>query len=228
MSTAPLLGWTLVCALSCGALLLCQARSGPSWERGRWIAKPCAAAAFVGAGFSAGGLDSVYGRWILAGLVLSLLGDVLLLPRSSSRSFLAGIASFGAAHVSYAAAFLSLGFSLIALFAGAVLMLCVLLPVLSWLRPHLEGGFATAVPVYMAIIAAMVVLSGSATAATGVAAIAAGAIGFAASDLFVARQRFVVSAYANGLLGLPLYFGSQLVIASSIAAVAALAAERAA
>ena len=40
-----------------------------------------------------------------------------------------------------------------------------------------------------------------------------GAVGFYCSDLFVARQAFVAPGPLNGLIGLPLYFGAQLVFA---------------
>jgi hypothetical protein len=43
-----------------------------------------------------------------------------------------------------------------------------------------------------------------------------GSVLFYLSDLFVARQKFVVSEFVNILLGLPLYFLAQILIASSI------------
>ena len=46
--------------------------------------------------------------------------------------------------------------------------------------------------------------------------IAVGAIAFTISDLFVARERFVQTGFANGAIGLPLYFGSQLLLAYSV------------
>jgi uncharacterized membrane protein YhhN len=46
--------------------------------------------------------------------------------------------------------------------------------------------------------------------------IAAGAALFAASDVFVARNRFVGAGFTNQLVGLPLYYAGQFVIAFSI------------
>ncbi len=43
-----------------------------------------------------------------------------------------------------------------------------------------------------------------------------GAILFYLSDIFVARQQFVVSQYVNRLVGLPLYYAAQFMIAFSI------------
>jgi hypothetical protein len=45
--------------------------------------------------------------------------------------------------------------------------------------------------------------------------IALGALAFYASDLAVARQRFVAESFANKLWGLPLYYGAQLLLAST-------------
>ena len=47
--------------------------------------------------------------------------------------------------------------------------------------------------------------------------ILAGAWGFAISDLAVARRQFVKRSIVNGLWGTPLYFGSQLLLAASLA-----------
>ena len=47
----------------------------------------------------------------------------------------------------------------------------------------------------------------------------AGAWGFAISDLAVARDQFVTPGYQNRLWGLPLYFGSQMLLAYSVALV---------
>jgi len=43
-----------------------------------------------------------------------------------------------------------------------------------------------------------------------------GALLFYVSDIYVARQQFVVSRYVNRLVGLPLYYLAQFMIAFSI------------
>ena len=63
----------------------------------------------------------------------------------------------------------------------------------------------------------MCVLSLSAVAAGAPPTLALGALAFAASDVSVARERFVAPAFANGAWGLPLYFAAQLVLAGSVA-----------
>jgi hypothetical protein len=48
----------------------------------------------------------------------------------------------------------------------------------------------------------------------------AGALGFMASDLSVAQARFVAPGFRHTAWGLPLYFGSQLLLAWSSAGAA--------
>ena len=74
--------------------------------------------------------------------------------------------------------------------------------------------------VYLCVIGVMVVAAISAVVAGTHWLIAAGAIGFALSDLSVARDQFVRPALINRVWGLPLYFASQMMIAASVALVA--------
>ena len=46
--------------------------------------------------------------------------------------------------------------------------------------------------------------------------LAVGAIVFAISDIFVARERFVRKGFVNAAVGLPAYFGSQMLLAYSV------------
>jgi hypothetical protein len=67
----------------------------------------------------------------------------------------------------------------------------------------------------MGVISVMVVAALATFGAHGNGAIVVGALAFYASDLSVARDRFVVHEFVNRLWGLPLYFGAQLVLAYS-------------
>ena len=193
------------------ALLVAEYRAS---RLGVWLAKPAAAACFVAASLAFGALDSLYGRVLLAGLVLSLCGDVLLIPHALPRVFQAGVAAFGLGHVAYLVAFL-LRFES-ALYAGicAVAAALVLLRVFTWLRPHLPADMVLPVYAYMGVISAMLVAA--AGAAPSSAAIPLGAAMFYVSDLAVARDRFVASGFLNRVFGLPLYFAAQLVLASTV------------
>jgi uncharacterized membrane protein YhhN len=63
----------------------------------------------------------------------------------------------------------------------------------------------------------MVALAFAASVATGSLRFAAGALAFAASDVFVARHRFVAPGPLNRTWGLPLYYAAQLLLASTVA-----------
>lgn len=207
--------WVILCAAGCAAQLLSQ-RLG--WRPGVWMAKPVAAGAFVLAGLASGALESTFGRWILLGLVFSWFGDMLLIPEGVGPLFLAGMASFLATHLAFAAGFWSVGPSLSALAAASVFMAGVAWAVLGWLRPHLSGALARAVPLYVVVISAMVALSAGAGASLSAPSLLVGASLFAASDVSVARERFVHAAFLNSAWGLPTYFLAQLVLALSVGA----------
>ena len=81
----------------------------------------------------------------------------------------------------------------------------------------LSGVFARAVPVYVVVVATMVLLAGSSSVALARPDVLIGAALFAASDIAVARDRFVEKSFINGAWGLPTYFAAQVVLALSIA-----------
>ncbi|MBT8332599.1 MAG: lysoplasmalogenase [Deltaproteobacteria bacterium] len=162
---------------------------------------------------------STYFLLLLIGMLFCLGGDVFLaLPHS--RMFLWGLVSFLVGHVFYVIAFgrtagtnqwtlIGLTMSLIA--CGAVYL---------WLRPHL-GNMKIAVICYMVVISAMAVGAWSMLGAdhlrlSGRVLACGGALSFYVSDVFVARQRFVKSEFFNRLIGLPLYYGGQFMLAFSV------------
>ena len=154
---------------------------------------------------------------MLAGLVLSLCGDVLLIPRERPRVFQVGIAAFGLGHVAFLVAFALRFESVARALVCAVLAVVVLARILPWLRPHLPADMKTPVHAYMLIISAMLITAAGASPADS--RIFVGAAMFYLSDLAVARARFVSPGFENSLWGLPLYFAAQLVIASTVGSV---------
>jgi uncharacterized membrane protein YhhN len=202
--------WVALCAAACAALLASLWRGS---TLGVWLSKPVAASAFVAAAVASGGLDWEVGRFVVAALALSWLGDLLLIPSGTGACFRAGMASFAAAHLAFSAAFLRAGVAPRPALAAAAVAAPALLAVSAWLRPRLHGPFGVAVSVYLAVIGAMVALAAGAAATLGRPGLAAGAMLFALSDLSVARERFVAPGLVNSLWGLPLYFGAQLVLA---------------
>jgi uncharacterized membrane protein YhhN len=205
----------LACAIAVALLLVADRRGS---QRGVWIWKPLAAASFLLAAWQWGAPGSAYGRRILLGLALCACGDVLLIPGSLGTWLGLGIFAFLAGHLAYAAAFLSLPQAPVALGLAALGCALLIWRVDRWLAPHLEQGFLWPVRCYFAAIGAMGVLALGAVGAGAPLSAGLGALGFMASDLAVARERFVARGFVNGLWGLPLYFGSQLLLAWSSAA----------
>lgn len=204
------------CAAGVGLTLYADATQRPRLE---WIGKPLAALAFILAGTLWGALDSSYGQWILAGLVLGALGDVLLIPRSTGLIFMGGMLAFGLGHGAYVVAFAGLPLSTPALWLSGIGMAAFSVFVLRWLMPHVPGEFKIPVLAYLGIIGLMTVLAIAASAAGASWAIAIGGVAFALSDLAVARERFVAPGKGSRIWGLPLYFGAQMIIAATVSLV---------
>jgi uncharacterized membrane protein YhhN len=162
---------------------------------------------------------STFSCLVIAGLLFCLAGDVFLaLPQK--RMFLLGLISFLMGHLLYCAAFyLKAGFNT-ATWLGLGLALLVSIGVYRWLRPHL-GAMHGPVVAYIIVITFMVsgassVLGDPRLGEAGRIMLFAGAVAFYFSDIFVARDRFVRKEFANRLLGLPLYYAGQFLIAFSL------------
>ncbi|MEM7433567.1 MAG: lysoplasmalogenase [Myxococcota bacterium] len=207
----------LITAVGLGFLLLAEWRGAPTL---RAFSKTAASIGFLVAAVGFGAFESWYGQVIFLGLALGALGDVCLLG-SGRAAFVAGLVSFLLGHVAYVVAFASLDLSAPQMFVGAVAMAVLMAFIGRWVFPHapdMRGPIA----VYMLVIAAMCVVAIGAGAAGAPWMIPVGAIMFTASDISVVRDRFVVSGFVNRAWGLPLYYAAQLIIAWSIAAVAAM------
>jgi uncharacterized membrane protein YhhN len=188
--------------------------------RGLLLTKPFLSTLFVVTALTGTQADPGYFRWILAGLLLCLAGDIFLIFFFSRIPFLAGLVSFLAGHILYAIAFFSLAGPGTANGIAIVFIVAISGGVFAWLRPHL-GKMLVPVIAYIAIITVMVIgaLSLAETETVrfpGRALALAGAILFYLSDIFVARQRFATRNYFNRAVGLPLYFAGQFMIAFSI------------
>jgi uncharacterized membrane protein YhhN len=200
----------LLCSVAVAGLLWAERRGSST---GLWLTKPIASLAFIWAGLAAGALESSYGQLILLGLVLCLLGDVLLIPHDRPAIFRAGVFAFLLGHVAYSAAFLTRPLDAFGLAAGAVLLVVVVGGTLLWLGSKLPRDMVWPVRVYMVVIGVMATLACGVTAAGGPWAVAVGALAFTASDISVARDRFVQHEFLNRAWGLPLYYAAQLLLA---------------
>jgi uncharacterized membrane protein YhhN len=181
-----------------------------------WVAKPLASAGFVGVAVAAGALDTTYGQLVLVGLCLGLIGDVCLIPHGRG-AFLAGLASFLLSHVAYTVAFVGRGVS-VRVFGIAIMVMAVLMVgVARWLKPHLPDAMRVPVSAYITAIGLMMASAVATTAPDfRPVVIWLGAALFLASDLFVARDRFVAPGFVNRLVGLPLYYAGQVLLAASV------------
>jgi uncharacterized membrane protein YhhN len=182
-----------------------------------YVAKPLATLLIIGlAALAAPHADPVVARWILVGLVFSLLGGDVLLMLPSDR-FAAGLASFLVAHLCYIAAFThEAGFQL-----APLALLTLLVPIALVYRALSPGLGKLRVPVivYIAVIAVMVwqafarctVVPGA-----GPPLAAAGALLFATSDSALALARFRKPFRGSQSLVYGTYFAAQWLIALSL------------
>jgi len=188
--------------------------------RGLLLTKPVLSALFVVVALAGPAADPGYFRLILAGLLLCMAGDVCLIFLSRPGPFLAGLTAFLGGHILYSIAFFSRAWPARAGLIAIAALLTLSGGVFAWLKPRL-GRMIVPVTAYIAIITAMVIgalslMENGSRDGTGRFLALTGAFLFYVSDLFVARQRFATRSYANRLLGLPLYYVAQFMIAFSI------------
>ena len=167
---------------------------------------------FVALAIRSGALESVYGRLLLLALLFSWLGDLLLGLDGRAPGpwwFLGGVVAFALAHIAFVVAFAARGVSASLVAVGSGVMIGVAVFVLRWLRPHLDGPFARAIPGYVGVIGLMVAFA----VGTAHPTIWIPATLFAVSDIAVARNSFVAPGWTIKLWGLPFYFAAQYALA---------------
>lgn len=186
------------------------------WKQLRWMrysAKPVASLAFVALAVVRFPGSGPFGAWLLLGLVLCAVGDVSLL--GEGVAFRVGLTIFLLGHVAYVLAFLHLvpASEWPLLLAAPVVVASVLAA--RWLWPHV-GVLRVAVAAYIAVITVMVWGGLSAGWSVGAWTVMGASVLFYASDLFVARQRFIRAEIWNRVAGLPMYYTAQLLFAYSV------------
>ena len=153
-------------------------------SRLRWVGKPGVIVALIVAAVATDGAPAAVRAWFVAGLALSLAGDVALLPE---RWFIAGLASFLLAHVAYIAGMARLPLewalgSLVVLAAAAVIGPPLLRAVRAG-QPSMLGPVAA----YLVVISAMAITAWCTSEPWLIAA----AMAFFASDAMLGWGRFV-------------------------------------
>ncbi len=160
------------------------------------------------------GLNSSYGLAILTGLIFSWWGDLFLISKSP-LIFMLGLIAFLLAHIAYCVAFVINGTALIPFLCALGVLLIPGAVIVYWLYPHL-GKMRAPVLSYMAVITIMVGLAAATSWLASKPIILAGAVIFYCSDIFVARDRFVAEGRINQVVGLPLYYLGQVLLALSV------------
>jgi len=206
----------VICLACTGVLVWAEVNENASV---RIVSKTLAATSFIAYAIAMGAASAGSpGLWVIAALALSMVGDLCLLSREK-KFFLAGIGAFLLGHVAYVGAFASLGVDFLGTALAAVGVGVLAFFVWRWLSPH-TGDLTRAVAAYILVISSMVAMATGSVfleASPGRIGLLVAAIGFFCSDLCVARDRFVAPGPSNRMVGLPLYFGSQLVFAGTIA-----------
>ena len=158
---------------------------------------------------------------ILIGLIvfgiIVLFSTIKIVPQK--KAFLFGLVSFLLGHVFYVLAFFSVSQA-----DSSLLIVILIISVFSTgvffrLKSYL-GAMMVPVIFYVIVITVMVMGAGSvlldnSLPGNGRVIVFTGALLFYLSDLFVARNRFVEKAFINRLLGLPLYYSGQFLLAFS-------------
>jgi uncharacterized membrane protein YhhN len=184
------------------------------YQLGRWFFKPMACLGFIAGVFVLQPLRSTYGIGITIGLVLSIIGDLCLIPRGSGKTFLLGIGAFLLAHVAYAFSFMAFGYSMLWSMIAFFPLAAIGVFVFRWLQPDVPPELQRPVLGYVMVITWMVAMAiGTFAVHTEFLLIPVAAIMFWASDISVARARFKDANFSNKVWGIPMYFGAQLMFA---------------
>lgn len=186
-------------------------------QRVKWLSKPFASIGFIAAAIAVDAHTHPFGIWVLVGLVLSTVGDILLIPRSTGPAFLAGLGAFLLAHVAYCGGFIARGVDTTWLVVAAAPTIAFGIGVHRWLKPDVDAFLQRPIVAYIAVICAMVAASFGTFGAYGGLLLPIAAVMFLLSDVSVAIDRFKGGGFGNRLWGAPLYFAAQLVFAAAAA-----------
>jgi uncharacterized membrane protein YhhN len=206
VSWLPVLSVVMAVAVAAMIALELLAKDGPRWRYG--VVKMFGSATFLIAA-------AVFRPpvAVVVGLVCCAIGDALLIPKGAKRLFAAGLAAFLCGHLAFAWGFAPPMQASMAMVLVPIVVIGVALH--QWLSPHVPTKMSAPVSAYIIAILGMAWMAIAATAQQQLAAsIAVAAVMFCASDVFVARERFVSPSPVNRVVGIPLYFGAQLLLAS--------------
>lgn len=206
-------GWVLLAAFGVAAVVdwVAVARDRRETER---LAKPAAIVLLIAFAWLLHADQTVPGRWLLLGLVLSLVGDILLLPRRpgplDDAAFTLGLLAFLGAQLTYIAAVLTLPRES-PVWAGVALSVVVVAAAVGGvLLPRAvheprEWGPPTLYALALGLFAVLAWWSGHVTLALGASL-------FVVSDGLLAVDRFLRPVPHGRLLVMVTYHLAQLLI----------------
>ena len=209
-----LLGGTLVAA----ALVSIAALEAPvAWMPAHYVAKPLATLSILALAITAANpLSARYQRALAAGLVMSLVGDVLLMAPADLFAF--GLGAFLLAHLCYLAAFLGES-RLLARPIALVGYSLVALALMAAVYPSLPAALRVPVMLYVVVITLMATQSAVwllDTPSTSSRRAAVGAAWFLVSDATLAIDRFRTDVPFRHVIVLGTYFIAQWYLARSV------------
>ncbi|MBL0173612.1 MAG: lysoplasmalogenase [Gemmatimonadaceae bacterium] len=215
---APFLPRLLTGTVILSALVAILALSAPpAWMSAHYVAKPLATLAILAmAATAANPLSPRYQRAIVAGLGLSLLGDVLLMLPTDLFAW--GLGAFLLAHLCYIAAFLGQSRLLARPMALAGYAL-VAIALVAAVYPSLPVALRVPVLVYVVVITLMASQSAVwmlEAPSPNARRAAIGAAWFLVSDATLAIARFRTDVPYRDLIVLGTYFIAQWCIATSV------------
>eukprot|EP00808_Paulinella_micropora_P017890 g9638.t1 len=161
-----------------------------------------------------------YGTWVVAGLVLCVLGDVVMISKRREYYFTSGLGCFLLANLLFSWAFITRGVS----GQGILLGMLVFSPAgfggLVYVLPNVRDRSYVQPIITYAVVLAFAGIFAVATCAANEPTrvdLALGLGGRALSDLFVARDKFVSPSPLNPTLGLPLHYLSLIILGRALA-----------
>lgn len=205
--------WLAAALVACAALAIASAPWALAQPVLNFVFKPLATLVVIAHALQRGHDAPVVRRWVLAGLVLSLCGDVALLW--PTEGFLPGLVSFLLAHLAYLVAFTRV--QRLAAWPPAFLVYAAVAAIILWLLwPGVPAPLQVPVLAYVLCLAAMAAQAAvlwRRGAARG-AVLALGGALFLASDALLAANKFAGPLPLASLWILASYWSAQWCIAS--------------
>ena len=212
--------WRWILAVAIAAVLAIAGAVSPDLRWMHYACKPVATLLIAAMVLVSSGGSVRYRRAVLAGLLLSAIGDIFLMLVPGPQGpdwFVFGLASFLLAHIAYLLALCSRARLLARWWPFAAYAL-VAIVVSAVLRPHLPEALRLPVYAYVVVLSVMAAQAAAVWAASPDRSTASAALGgafFVASDATLALDRFVAPFPMAVVSVLATYWVAQMLIGLS-------------